>query len=110
MATTECNFCNKVLDEDDDEADWKLNTRRYNEYLRRYPDAGISDNLGDRPDFRVLCGTCTANQLQDEADRLKKETFLDSLAQGENHPHYARNFIIIMIMMFLVFSLLLGRK
>ncbi len=106
MATTKCDWCKKVLEE----PDFKLNDRRYKEYLRRYPDAGISDNFGDRPDFKVLCGTCTANHLQDEADRLKNTTFFDALLQGDSHPHSTRNFFIVCIMIIMLGSLLLGRR
>jgi hypothetical protein len=106
MATTKCDWCSKVLDE----ADFKLNDRRYKEYLRRYPDAGLSDNFGDRPNFKVLCGTCTANHLHDEADRRRKETFLDALEQGSSHPHFERNFFIVCIIIFLLGVLLLGRR
>jgi hypothetical protein len=106
MAKRKCKWCAKVLEQ----ADLALNDRRYKDYLRRYPDADISDNFGDRPDFDALCGTCVANHLQKEADRRQKETFLEALAQGDRHPDFQRNFILFSIIIFLLLSLLIGRQ
>jgi hypothetical protein len=105
MSERKCDFCSAALTE----ADRKLNERRYAEYLRRYPDAGISDNFGDRPYFRVLCGVCTAKELQSEADRRKNESFMEALLQGESHPDFTKNFFIFCLVIIVLAVLLLGR-
>jgi hypothetical protein len=104
MEEDECDRCEKLLDE----ADFKLNDRRYQEFTRRYPDAGISDNFGDRPNFEVLCAACIASHLQDEAERRTRETVLDVLAQGDSHPHFARYFFIVCIIIILLGALLIS--
>jgi hypothetical protein len=90
MGGTNCDWCKKVLDE----ADLQLNDRRYAKYVRRYPDAGISDNFGDRPYFKILCAACTANDLHDQAEQRKRESFFDVLLQGDSHPDFQKNFLI----------------